>query len=57
LELAEKLAASVGLRNLIVHEYGVLDYDRFFGGLKTGFASFQEFSQIAANEAARMTGS
>jgi uncharacterized protein YutE (UPF0331/DUF86 family) len=47
-ELADHLAASVGLRNLIVHEYGVIDYVRFFGGLNQGFNSFEEFAGLAA---------
>ena len=29
-ELAERLRAAAGLRNLIAHQYGVLDFDRLF---------------------------
>ncbi len=42
-ELAKKLVNATGLRNLIVHEYGVIDYDLFFGGLVDGYATFLEF--------------
>ena len=45
--LANPLANSVGLRNLIVHEYGALNYALFFSGLKAGYQSFVRFSAVA----------
>ena len=45
--LAERLSAATGLRNLIVHEYGKLDYSRFFGDLKEGFMTFEKFIDVA----------
>jgi uncharacterized protein YutE (UPF0331/DUF86 family) len=42
--LAKDLAGAVGLRNLLVHEYGDLDYGLFFGGLKKGHAALVSFS-------------
>lgn len=47
-QLAEGLSSAVGLRNLIVHEYGNLDYDIFFSGLKMGYQSFVKFASAAA---------
>lgn len=46
--LASRLAEAVGLRNLIVHEYGKLDYNRFFEGLPSGVSSLQKFSKAMA---------
>lgn len=46
-KLAGQLAASVGLRNLIVHEYGILDYALFFGGLPDGYKAFVRFAKKA----------
>ncbi len=46
--LADRLAGTVGLRNLLVHEYGTIDYDRFFDGLKDGHTAFVRFSTVLA---------
>lgn len=46
-DLGERLAASVGLRNLLVHEYGSLDYALFYSGLRKGYEAFVEFSGLA----------
>ena len=47
-KLSHQLTAAVGLRNLLVHEYGKIDYDLFFGGLKIGFAAFVSFAGTAS---------
>ena len=44
---AKQLADTAGLRNLIVHEYGKIDYDRLFDGLKLGYRTFLDFSRLA----------
>lgn len=43
--LAKQMASTVGLRNLLVHEYGKIDYSMFFGGLRSGFKAFVRFSK------------
>lgn len=43
---AKQLSNSAGLRNLLVHEYGKIDYDRLFDGLKEGYRSFLDFSRL-----------
>ncbi len=45
--MAKTLANAVGLRNLIVHEYGKIDYDLFFSGLPKGYSALVGFTQIA----------
>lgn len=50
IELSKRLANASGLRNLIVHEYGVIDYDIFFSGLKEGHASFVGFLDAALKD-------
>jgi len=44
--LSRALADAVGLRNLLVHEYGSIDYGIFFGGLKSGYEAFLQFSKV-----------
>lgn len=46
--LATSLEKAVGLRNLLVHEYGRIDYDRFFGGLAQGYKAFVTFAEAAS---------
>lgn len=43
--LAKKLSDAVGLRNLLVHEYGEIDYSIFFDGLKDGYKSFLKYAE------------
>lgn len=45
---SKQLADASGLRNLLVHEYGKIDYDLFFNGLKDGYKSLLDFSKLAA---------
>lgn len=40
---AEILIQATGLRNLIVHEYGKIDYSLFFGSVPTAFRAFVSF--------------
>lgn len=47
LDLSKELAKASGMRNLIVHEYGVIDYNIFFGGLSEGHSSFVSFLDLA----------
>ncbi len=42
-DLAARIATAVGLRNLLVHEYGEIDYDLFFDGLADGHRAFVRF--------------
>ena len=44
--LSRKLSEAVGLCNLIVHEYGVIDYALLFDGLKGGFQAFSRFAKL-----------
>ena len=46
-KLATDLALSVGMRNVLVHEYGVLDYNQLFEGLRNGHATFSKFLRQA----------
>lgn len=48
LKLSFLLANAVGLRNLIVHEYGKIDYSLFFGGLKDAYQGFVQFAKIVS---------
>ncbi|MEK6704370.1 MAG: DUF86 domain-containing protein [Bdellovibrionota bacterium] len=41
--IALNLVKAVGLRNLLVHEYGKIDYDLFLGGLPEGYRSLVAF--------------
>ena len=45
--LSARLASAVGLRNLIVHEYGKLDYSLFFDGLPDGYQAFTKFARLS----------
>lgn len=45
-----ELAKTVGLRNLIVHEYGIIDYSLFFGGLRNGYKAFVNFANKVAQQ-------
>jgi len=49
-KLALGLAQTVGLRNLLVHEYGKIDYTMFFGGLKGGYKAFAAFAVIVSKK-------
>ncbi len=44
-ELADRMAKTVGLRNLAVHEYENLDYGRIFESLSSGLGAFDEFGR------------
>ncbi len=46
-KLAEELALACGLRNLLIHEYGHINYDLFFSGLPKGYKSLHQFAKIA----------
>jgi uncharacterized protein YutE (UPF0331/DUF86 family) len=48
-DLAERLRAAAGLRNLIAHQYGVLDFHRLFGVAQNDTDDLLAFcAQIAA---------
>jgi uncharacterized protein YutE (UPF0331/DUF86 family) len=43
--LANKLQNSVGLRNIIVHEYDGINYDILFDGLPAGYKVFIQYAE------------
>ncbi len=47
-KLSMLLADSVGLRNLIVHEYGKIDYSLFFGNLEAAYGAFTHLAKLAS---------
>jgi len=44
-ELAERMAKTVGLRNLAVYEYENLDYGRIYETLSTGLGVFDDYGR------------
>lgn len=47
-ELARRLAAAVGLRNRIAHQYGTLDLARVFEAAREDIGDLEAFAAIAA---------
>ncbi len=50
-ELADRLWAAAGLRNLIAHQYGVVDADRIFAIASDGLDDLLHFCQQLAARA------
>jgi len=44
-DLAQRMAKTVGLRNLAVHEYESLDYERIFATVSDGLGVFEDFAR------------
>ena len=47
--LAERLRATVGLRNLAVHEYESIDYRRVYEAVTSGLGVFEDFARAVLN--------
>ena len=43
--LAQKIANSAGLRNLLIHQYDDIDLDRLFDGLSEGMKDYEDYIQ------------
>lgn len=52
-QLAERLRSAAGLRNLIAHQYGVLDQDRIFAIATSQRSDLLAFCEQLANAAAQ----
>lgn len=50
-ELASRLRAAAGLRNLIAHQYGALDFDRLFAFASSKLDDLQRFCEELARRA------
>ena len=46
--LAERLAAAAGLRNLLVHQYGTVDWRRLHGLASSGLGDLEAFCAVLA---------
>lgn len=50
-DLASRMAAAAGLRNLVAHQYGVLDWERIYGFASTELDDLLAFCQQLARRA------
>lgn len=55
-ELARRLSSAAGLRNLIAHQYGVLDYQRIFELASLRLGDLNAFCEQLARRAAEPDG-
>lgn len=42
-KFAKRIANSAGLRNLLVHDYDVVDLDRLYSGLRSGISDYRTY--------------
>ena len=50
-ELAQRLRSAAGLRNLIAHQYGILDFDRIFAIATSQRGDLLDFCEQLARRA------
>ena len=51
-DLAQRLAAAAGLRNLVAHQYGVLDPARVYAMASTGLGGLLDFCEVVSRQVA-----
>jgi uncharacterized protein YutE (UPF0331/DUF86 family) len=51
-DLAQRLAAAAGLRNLVAHQYGVLDPARVYAMASTGLGVLLDFCEVVSRQVA-----
>ena len=51
-DLAQRLAAAAGLRNLVAHQYGVLDPARVYAMAATGLGVLLDFCEVVSRQVA-----
>ena len=47
-ELAERMRAAAGLRNLLAHQYGTIDFDRLYGFVDSRLGDLSHFCSAVA---------